>query len=127
MANNQNAIDLQHLNQYTGGDLELEQEIYGLFREQIRIWLRLLTADGDTEAWASAAHSLKGSARGLGAHSLATACEAAEAVIMSGTAERSVAAQEVRAKVDAVLQFIDKRQYKLKIQSLRSSSQAPNS
>ncbi|MCF6293683.1 MAG: hypothetical protein L3J04_09850 [Robiginitomaculum sp.] len=42
MKNNHNAIDLQHLNQYTGGDLELEQEIYGLFKEQVRIWLRLL-------------------------------------------------------------------------------------
>jgi len=127
MKNNHNAIDLQHLNQYTGGDLELEQEIYGLFKEQVRIWLRLLIADGDKEGWASAAHSLKGSARGLGANSLAAACERAEAVIMSGSAERSVAAQDVRDKVDAVLHFINKREYKLRIQSLRSSSQDSNS
>lgn len=121
------AVDLEHLHQYTSGDLALESEIYGLFREQVRIWLRLLVVDGDAEGWAAAAHSLKGSARGLGAHQLAAACEVAEAVILSGTTERAVALEAIRGHVDAVMQFIDKREYQLKIQSLRKPSQASNS
>ncbi|MBL4595616.1 MAG: Hpt domain-containing protein [Robiginitomaculum sp.] len=119
MSAKQSAIDLKHLHQYTCGDVQMEREIYSLFREQVRVWLKLLIADGDTEGWAAAAHSLKGSARGIGAHQLAAACEAAEAVIRAGTPARSVAAAQVREQVNAVIHFIDKREYKLQIQDLR--------
>ncbi|PHR59236.1 MAG: phosphotransferase [Robiginitomaculum sp.] len=127
MSASEPAIDLEHLHQYTGDDLNLEKEIYSLFREQVRMWLRMLVADADNEAWSSAAHSLKGSARGLGAHKLAAACETAEAVILSGQAARAVAATEVRTQVDQVTHFIDKRLYKMQIQDLRKPSQASNS
>ncbi len=121
------AVDMEHLNQYTNGDLELEQEIFGLFREQIQIWLKMLKVDADNEEWAAAAHSLKGSARGLGAHKLASACEAAEAVVLCGAAQRGVAAANVRQEVDGVLGFIDRREYDLGIQGLRNSSHDSNS
>jgi HPt (histidine-containing phosphotransfer) domain-containing protein len=122
-----NAIDLEHLHRYTGDNVALEKEIYGLFREQVRMWLKMLVADASSDAWGSAAHSLKGSARGLGAHNLAAACEAAEAVVLSGKPARALAASDVRGEVDAVMAFIDKREYRLQIQELRKPSQAPNS
>jgi len=127
MSTSQTAVDMKHLHQYTGDDLGLELEIFGLFRQQVQIWLKMLVASADSESWGAAAHSLKGSARGLGAHQLAAACEAAEVVVLSGLTERSLAAEKVRAEVDAVLHFIDRREYNFKIQDLRNSSQASNS
>jgi len=127
MSNSQNAIDLEHLQRYTSGDLALEKEIYGLFREQAQIWLKMLVVDADQEGWGAAAHSLKGSARGIGAHGLAAACEAAEALVLSGKAARSVAIDDVRDQVDHVLHFIDRREYKISIQDLRKPSNASNS
>ena len=58
-------IDFEHLNQYVAGDPELTREVFGLFRNQVDMWGRGLTADADDEIWASVTHSLKGSALSL--------------------------------------------------------------
>lgn len=120
-------VDLKHLHKYTGGDVALEREIYALFREQVSMWLKLLKSDSDSQSWGSAAHSIKGSARGLGAHGLASACEAAEAVVVSGKTARASAAADVRHQVDQVLAFLAQREYALNIQELRKPSNDLNS
>ena len=71
-------IDFAHLNQYVDGDPELTREVFGLFRNQVEMWGRGLTADADDDMWANVTHSLKGSARAVGAIGLAEACEKAE-------------------------------------------------
>lgn len=121
------AIDLEHLARYSGGDAALEEEVFSLFRQQVELWVRLLEPNTDMESWAAAAHSLKGSARSIGAHQLASACETAETVSAAGPIQRSVAAQDVRQRADAALQFIDEHLYRLKIQALRKSSKRENS
>jgi HPt (histidine-containing phosphotransfer) domain-containing protein len=121
------AIDLEHLKRYSGGDLALEAEVFALFRQQTELWMRLLEPDGDEESWASAAHSLKGSARSIGAHALAKACEIAEALGKASITERAIAAQDVRECVTKALEFIDTHTYKMRIQALRASSQRENS
>lgn len=121
------AIDLEHLARYSGGDAALEEEVFSMFRQQVEMWLRLLEPKADMETWASAVHSLKGSARSIGAHQLASACEVAETVRAAGLTQRSVAAQDVRACADAALKFIDEHSYKVRIQALRSSSKRDNS
>ncbi len=121
------AVDLEHLARYSGGDAELEAEVFALFRQQLDLWLRLLQPRGDAEDWAAAAHALKGSARSLGAHDLATACEAAEAVRAAGPAQRALAAEEVRRCAAAALGFLDRHTYKARLAGLRSSSQRDNS
>ncbi|MCH9807498.1 MAG: Hpt domain-containing protein [Alphaproteobacteria bacterium] len=74
-------LDVAHLRRYTLGDEGLEREILGLFKEQVIISLANLKASntsGDSAGWRLAAHTLKGSARGVGAVRLGLAAELAE-------------------------------------------------
>ena len=71
-------IDHVHLARYTMGNKALELEVLQLFAGQAPETLASLEAAGDAKAWHIAAHTLKGSARAVGAFALATAAEAAE-------------------------------------------------
>ncbi len=71
-------IDLAHLSRYTLGDLDLEREILGLFADQIpRLLSELRNADNE-KAWQQATHTLKGSARAIGAWGMSEAASRAE-------------------------------------------------
>ncbi|MDA7947546.1 MAG: Hpt domain-containing protein [Hyphomicrobiaceae bacterium] len=74
------AIDLDYLARYTLGNQALQEEVLGLFRDQSGTYLRKLGEAGDAKAWADAAHTLKGSARSVGATGVAQGAEAAEAL-----------------------------------------------
>jgi HPt (histidine-containing phosphotransfer) domain-containing protein len=71
------AIDRGHLAQMTFGDRSLERELLELFDRQAGILLARMRAS-DPAAVATLAHTLKGSARGIGAGQVARAAEAAE-------------------------------------------------
>lgn len=74
-------LDLDHLGRYTLGDERLQSEILGLFRAQVGASLQqLLEAQrqADEAAWRMAIHTLKGSARAVGAVRLGEAAERAE-------------------------------------------------
>jgi HPt (histidine-containing phosphotransfer) domain-containing protein len=71
-------IDLAHLRRYTMGDSGLELEILGLFADQLPITIGGLLNAATEKDWAMAAHTLKGSARAVGAWPLATLAEGAE-------------------------------------------------
>lgn len=68
-------LDRAHFDHMTGGDRTLQIEVLELFRRQVTNWRARLASGED---WREAAHTLKGSARGIGLHALAAACEAAE-------------------------------------------------
>jgi len=68
-------LDRAHFGDMTGDDLPLQREIIELFRAQVDGWMALL-APGDD--WRGAAHTLKGSARGIGLDALAEVCHAVE-------------------------------------------------
>ncbi len=104
-------IDLQHLALFTAGDAALEREIFALFREQVSQWMRLLEPAGDLESWRAAAHTLKGTAKGVGASRLAEACAAAERLGDEASTQvaRSAAAAEVREAAYEALAFVDRR------------------
>ncbi|GAN00289.1 hypothetical protein U91I_03954 [alpha proteobacterium U9-1i] len=70
-------LDRAHFSHMTGGDLPLQREILDLFRAQVDGWMALLVPG---ENWRDAAHTLKGSARGIGLAALAEVCEAVEAL-----------------------------------------------
>ena len=55
----------------TGSDAPLALEVIDIFREQTKIWSRMLDADLPPSQGADAAHSLKGSAVSVGALRLA--------------------------------------------------------
>ena len=61
------AVDFGHLEGYAAGDEALVEEVLGLFREQAALWLPLLDPASADDAWRDAAHTLKGSALGVGA------------------------------------------------------------
>ena len=113
------AVDFDHLEHYAGGDQALVDEVLALFREQTSVWLRLLDPEAADNAWRDAAHSLKGSALGVGAFALARACEDAEIGARSDEGRRSVLMDHVRDAVDAALSDIAAYEHEQALRSLR--------
>jgi HPt (histidine-containing phosphotransfer) domain-containing protein len=114
-------IDFDHLNQYVGDDPDLTREVFGLFRNQVEMWGRGLHPDADDEVWASVTHSLKGSARAVGAMGLADACERAEALIGDDRRPggREVAVQTLEHRIETVLAEIARWEYRDDMNRLR--------
>ena len=71
-------VDLVHLTQHSLGDRQLEQEILRLFVRQSTIYLQRLREASTSAELSSAAHTIKGSARGIGAWRVAHLAEAIE-------------------------------------------------
>jgi HPt (histidine-containing phosphotransfer) domain-containing protein len=101
------AIDVQHLGRMTLGEAALETEVLALFAAQSRVLVgRLATIPADA---AALAHTLKGSARAIGAFRVADAALGLEAAIKNnGDAARAVvllqrAVEEARATIDRML------------------------
>ena len=76
-ADTERPIDLVHLARMTLGDRSLEREVLQLFVRQAAVLLGRMNA-AEPNAIAGLAHTLKGSARGLGAWRVAYAAEALE-------------------------------------------------
>ena len=96
-------LDGAHLHRYTGGDVALEAELYGLLRGQIVSTLDALARAGDDAVlWQRLVHTLKGAARGVGAMALGDACAAQE-----DSASDPAALQAIRAVADETLAAID--------------------
>ena len=101
-------IDFEHLKTYTAGDFAVEQEVLNLFVHQVEMWLRMLEDSGDEGSWRDAAHSLKGSARGIGAWTVAELCDRAEALADDATtAERSIVLGDIKNAISHVIAAID--------------------
>ena len=99
------AVDLRHLDRYTGGSRVVNEEILALFENQCHDMLaRLeeLAGGADPNAWRMVTHSLKGAARGVGAFGLANEAAQAEAV---GPSDRGAieALQRVQGQVRSCL------------------------
>lgn len=75
---NTRAIDLVHLSRQTCGDRDLEREVLALFRDQCARLLKVIAAEGGAERGRTAAHTLKGAARGVGAFAVADCAEVVE-------------------------------------------------
>jgi HPt (histidine-containing phosphotransfer) domain-containing protein len=100
-------IDFEHLSRMTLGDAGLEQEVLAMFVAQSTTLVSTLAA---MPADASAlAHTLKGSARAIGAFAVGDAAARLEAAIARGfdtsaaLAELGETVAEARAAIEAVL------------------------
>lgn len=71
-------IDHGHLRRYTMGDQQLELEVLHLFAGELPKTIRALRDARTDMDWKVAAHTLKGSARAVGAWRVAAAAVAAE-------------------------------------------------
>jgi HPt (histidine-containing phosphotransfer) domain-containing protein len=100
-------IDFEHLKRMTLGDAGLEQEVLAMFASQsAKLIGELATLPADTPALA---HTLKGSARAIGAFGVADAAARLEAVLASGAdpsdllAELGDAVVLARSAIEAIL------------------------
>ncbi len=114
------AVDFEHLERFAAGDRQVIDEVLAIFREQAGMWLRLLDPSVANSAWRDAAHTLKGSALGLGAHDLATACAAAELAADSDLTERTLKLEKVRDALDLALADIAAYAHEQALRSLKS-------
>lgn len=100
-------IDLAILRRYTMHDKALQKEILDLFAGQLDVSLKSLQAAVTTEDWFRAAHTLKGSARAVGATLLASALEDAETLSdVQDTGSRQTLLARIEAEAGAVAAFI---------------------
>ena len=100
-------IDIEHLKRMTLGDASLEREVLAMFSAQaVGLVGALATLPSDAGALA---HTLKGSARAIGAFGVADAADCLEALIRSGgdpaqaLAELNDAVARARAAIDVIL------------------------
>jgi len=104
------AVDFGYLETYAGQDFALVEEVLGLFRQQAEMWSPMLTPEA--EGWRDAVHTVKGTARGIGAGPLADACERAE---QAGAG----ALPSVREALDVALMDVAAYLHELALQSLK--------
>lgn len=71
-------VDLDHLARQTFGDHDLEREVLRLFERQSQDMLARLKEATNARTWAEAAHTLRGSALGVGAFEVAEAAGTVE-------------------------------------------------
>lgn len=93
-------IDHAHLARYTFGNRALEIEVLHLFADQAPDYLEGLRTAQSEKAWRDAAHTLKGSARAVGAFRVADRAEAAEA--LRGSSDQTARCQAIDAIADAL-------------------------
>jgi HPt (histidine-containing phosphotransfer) domain-containing protein len=92
-------IDREHLARMTLGERSLEREVLGLFDRQAEIMLGRMSKSAPAVA-AAAAHTLKGSARGIGAWRVANAAEAVELAAAGPSGEYKTALGTIKEAVD---------------------------
>ena len=95
LAPSDDVIDLNHLSRMTLGERSLEREVLELFGRQAEILLPRIAAGSQT--FAAAAHTLKGSALGIGAWRVA---RAAEAVELAGVASMQAAVKALSGSIE---------------------------
>ena len=71
-------VDYSHLDVQAAGDRSVMREVLGLFIAHCEQVLDELDRAQDAKTWKQWTHTLKGSARGIGAFAVADAAEAAE-------------------------------------------------
>lgn len=117
-------IDFEHIKQYIGDDIELTKEVFGLFKNQVEMWSRGMVADADDESWGVIMHSLKGSARVVGAHKLAQLCSKGEGLKgeKGGVEIREAHIHEVKFSIETALIEIGRWEYRQTLASMRSKA-----
>ena len=103
------ALDREHLARMTFGDRSLEREVLQLFDRQSEILLERMRAS-EPAAIATLAHTLKGSAVGIGATRVAAAAAEVEATAQArpGESRRAIdelaqAVEEARGEISALI------------------------
>jgi HPt (histidine-containing phosphotransfer) domain-containing protein len=105
------AVDLAHLDRYTGGVRTLNEEVLRLFEKQCLAMvgdLETAAELGDAKNWRLLAHTLKGAARGVGAVALGDAAAAAEKTDIADKAAAAHALTAIAGTARDVHLFIER-------------------
>lgn len=100
-SSSQSVVDYVHLKAQAAEDLDVMREVLGLFIVHTEQVLDGLDRATDARTWKELTHTLKGSARGVGAFALADAAAVAESATLD---KGSVAA--MREAFEAARQFV---------------------
>jgi len=95
------AFDIALLRRYTFEDSDLERELLELFQAQLPLLIRQLAESKSQSEWHLAAHTLKGSARSVGAPALAELALELEQIGYQENPQRAKLATRVEAAVKA--------------------------
>lgn len=102
------AIDRAHLSRYTLGSPTLEREILGLFLAQLPLSIEQLRFAATDREWHVAAHTIKGSARAVGAWQVARlALEAEQSAGLADEEERDRLLTALEAASEVVQTYVD--------------------
>lgn len=101
------AIDRAHLARYGFTDPAVEQEILGLFAEQVTGLLAALKADHSLKNWRYATHSIKGAGRSVGAWRVAKLAGALEQIGPDAQDAHAVIAALDDAVADALSDIVN--------------------
>ncbi len=117
-------IDFDHLNRYVGGDIGLTAEVFGLFKNQVDLWSSSLVPDLEDDSWEMMTHSLKGTARAIGATRLAQICEEAEVLIGEGKrpGAREVFVGKIEGAIGQIMIEIQRWEYRQTILKMKSET-----
>ena len=116
-------IDVVHLSKMAGDDKNLMLEVLGIFREQADIWEKLLTPDTPTPDFMVGAHTIKGSAKSLGAWELAEICSKAEDQARAhqlSRDEKFVWREQILQTLSATLDDVANVEHKIQMELLKS-------
>lgn len=100
-------VDLVHLSKQTFGSKDLETEVLGLFlSHSLQCMQRMRAAETDKD-WAEAVHSIKGSARAIGAWKIGECAEIYERRAVEGDLNDKLAAfQDIEHLVQETNDYI---------------------
>lgn len=94
-------IDLDNLRRITGGDADMEKELFQIFLESgescIKNLHQVFAAD-DSEGWKSHAHAFKGLSLNLGANPLGALCNQAQQAYLAARDEKQKLLTSIEAE-----------------------------
>jgi len=100
-------VDLVHLAKYTLGNRSAEREILELFSRQSDLYFERLRSAETDKAWLEAAHTILGSARGVGAWQVAKCAAAIQKhETLPAEADRDKVLSALQARIAEAKAFI---------------------
>lgn len=96
------AVDFDYLEGFAAGDMQVVTEVLALFQGQAEGWIPRIER-ADPADWRDLAHTIKGSARGIGAKALGEAADRAERGDSSLAPELRAALADALAAIEGYL------------------------
>ena len=102
-------VNLENLHEMTGGDRDLEKELFDVYLGSSEECLRALRTNqiqGQEEAWRTQAHAWKGMSLNLGAEKLGSLCAAAQMNHLSSPEDKAKMLADIEAEYANVKEFL---------------------